>query len=371
MTLSHEEIRRRGDYRDLSIDGFDHETLKKLYYFMLRLRRCELALIDEYHPADEMRCPIHFCVGQEAVPASLSLLLKHDDYLFTHHRSHGYYLAKGAPMNELFAELYGKASGANGGKAGSQDISHPQSRVYGGAILAGALGIAVGAGFGIQLKNTSQIAVTGSGEAATEEGIFWEAINFASVKKLPVVFVCENNRYSTHSPQENRQPPGNISSRVAAFGVRTETLFGNDVIKVYAALKKAVERARAGEGPTFVEAFTYRWNGHVGPENDDHIGYRTADEIEFWKRNCPIALLERQLFDQGVLSQADKEKMSAEIDEEIADAFAFAKASPFPEDADWRRLNLSPSTPLADRLLKDDASAQFDQNQQYAIPGPY
>src|SRR5207245_876061 len=156
-----------------------------------RLRLCEEALAREYHPADEMRCPVHFCVGQEAVPAALSLLLAPADYLFSHHRSHGYYLAKNAPMEALFAELYGKIAGANGGVAGSQDISYPERNFYSGAILSGATAISTGAALAFQYKKTNQVAVAGFGEAATDEGIFWETVNYAAVAKLPIVFVCE------------------------------------------------------------------------------------------------------------------------------------------------------------------------------------
>src|SRR5258706_1576142 len=165
-----------GRYRNLDIGGIPVDVLLALYRQMLRLRRIEESLLQEYHPADEMRCPIHFCIGQESVPAALSLLMEPEDYLFSHHRSHGYYFAKGAPLGELFAEIYGKDTGANGGHAGSQDISHHESRFYSGAILSGAVSIAVGAAYGLQLKNTRQIAISGFGEGATDEGAFWEAM---------------------------------------------------------------------------------------------------------------------------------------------------------------------------------------------------
>jgi TPP-dependent pyruvate/acetoin dehydrogenase alpha subunit len=369
--ITHATIREGGPYRALSIQGVDLETVRALYRFMHRLRACEEALMREYHPADEMRCPIHFCVGQEAVPAALSLLLTGEDYLFSHHRSHGYYLAKHAPMRALFGELYGRETGANGGKAGSQDLSMPAARVFGGAILAGAIGIAVGAAFGIQAQGQKLVSVTGFGEAATEEGIFWEAINYASVRKLPLVFVCENNRYSMFSPQLKRQPADDISRRVAAFGLKTHTLFGNDVILVHRALHEAVEAARHGEGPSFVETYTYRWNGHVGPEGDDNLGYRDAAEMEFWTSNCPLALLEQAMTETGLLTDETQAALRAEIDDEIQDAFRFAKRSPFPQSAGWNSLNYATETPLADRLLYEIEAQGFDQNQGYLVPGPY
>src|ERR1700704_5806519 len=165
--ITHEAILKAGLYKSLSIAGDEAETAKSLHRFMLRLRMCEEALAREYHPADEMRCPVHFCVGQEAVPAALSLLLREEDYLYCHHRSHGYFLAKKSPMDALFAELYGKSTGANAGLAGSQDISYAQNRFFSGAILAGATAIAAGTALALQMARKGGIAVAGFGESAT------------------------------------------------------------------------------------------------------------------------------------------------------------------------------------------------------------
>jgi TPP-dependent pyruvate/acetoin dehydrogenase alpha subunit len=369
--ISHESILKMGRYRNLSIGGVETKRVEGLYRFMLRLRRCQEALIREYHPADEMRCPVHFCIGQEAVPAALSLLLAPDDCLFSHHRSHGYFLAKGASMKSLFAELYGRETGANGGKAGSQDISMHSVNFYSGAILAGAVAIAVGAGLGFQLKRRPSVVVTGFGDGAPDEGIFWEAINYAVLHKLPVVFLCENNRYSTYSHQLKRQPADNISQRVAAFGMSTCALFGNDVIAVYSAVAEAMRHARTGQGPFFIEAYTYRWNSHVGPEDDSYIGYRPESELELWKTNCPIALLEEQMVACGLLTSTVKKAIIDEIDAEIDEALGFAKSSPFPNITDWSRANYSGVSPLADKLLRDVELSEFDQNQADTLPRPY
>lgn len=331
---------------------------------MLRLRRCEEALAQEYHPADEMRCPVHFCIGQEAVPAALSELLTIDDYLFCHHRSHGYYLAKGAPMRTMFAELYGKETGANGGRAGSQDISHPAANFHSGAILAGATAIAMGAALAFQMRGESRVAVAGFGESATDEGIFWETVSYAALRKLPIVFVCENNNYSVFSPLLKRQPKDNISERVRAFGVNSTALFGNDVPLVYKTLESAIADARAGRGPSFVEAYTCRWSGHYGPASDDLVGYRSEEELKIWKDNCPIALLEEAMAAKGLLAPGRAAELLKEIDVEIADCFRFAKGSPFPKPAkDWRALNFGSSSPTADRLLVDIDVEAFDHDQ--------
>ena len=363
-TLTHQSILKTGRYRELTIAGDEAEIAKSLHRFMLRLRMCEEALAREYHPADEMRCPVHFCVGQEAVPAALSLLLRDDDYLYCHHRSHGYYLAKSAPMKALFAELYGKSTGANGGLAGSQDISYPSRGFFSGAILAGATAIAAGSALAFQLERSDRVAVAGFGESATDEGIFWETVNYAALAKLPVVFVCENNNYSVFSPQLKRTALDNISARVETFGMPCRTIFGNDATLVYRTLRDAIARARRGEGPTFVEAYTYRWSGHYGPASDDLVGYRAPEDLEAWKRNCPVALLEEALASKGLLEAAARGTLVREIESEIAECFRFAKSSPFPAAPDWPKLNLASATPEADRLLAEVDLHEFDAHQE-------
>jgi TPP-dependent pyruvate/acetoin dehydrogenase alpha subunit len=362
--LSHNSILDSGRYKGVRIGAGEAEVARSLRRFMQRLRMCEEALAREYHPADEMRCPVHFCVGQEAVPAALSLLLSDTDYLFSHHRSHGYYLAKKAPMEALFAELYGKATGANGGLAGSQDISFPARNFYSGAILAGATAISTGAALGFQLGRTKQVAVAGFGESATDEGIFWEAVNYAAVARLPVVFVCENNNYSVFSPQLKRQALDNLSARVAAFGMRSTALFGNDAMEVYRVLNREITLARAGEGPAFVEAYTYRWSGHYGPESDDLVGYRDAAEVQAWKQNCPIVLIEEAMQAANLIDEAGRENFNVETKAEIDRCFDHAKSSPFPDVPNWQALNLSSESPLADKLLAELESANFDAHQE-------
>jgi TPP-dependent pyruvate/acetoin dehydrogenase alpha subunit len=362
--ITHDGILKAGRYRDLRIQAGEDKLALDLYRFMLRLRLCEEALAQEYHPADEMRCPVHFCVGQEAVPAALSVLLRPLDYLYCHHRSHGYYLAKHAPMDALFAELYGKSTGANAGLAGSQDISYHPNRFYSGAILAGATAIAAGSALALQMGKAGLVSVAGFGESATDEGIFWETVNYAALAKLPVVFVCENNNFSVFSPQLKRTALDNIAERVRAFGMTSSAVFGNDAMQVYRALGEAVARARSGGGPTFVEAYTYRWSGHYGPASDDLVGYRAAEELEAWKRNCPLTLLRESLLEKRLLTDAEDATLSKQYGDEIAAAFRFAKSSPFPAAPDWHSLNLATATPSADRFLADVEAGDFDAHQE-------
>ena len=329
--LSHKSLIKTKKYKNLNLNGIGKKELIKLYEFMNELRICEEMLSNEYHPADEMKCPVHFCTGQEAVPAALSLLLKKDDYLFSHHRSHGYYLSKKAPMKKLFAEIYGKQTGANSGLAGSQDISFPENNFFSGAILAGAVAISVGTAMALNFrKKNRKLTVSGFGEAATDEGIFWESINYASLNNLPTLFICENNNYSVFSPQSKRQSGDSISSKVKSFGVKSKSVFGNDVCLIYKELKKAFKNIRKKNKTFLLETFTFRYDGHVGPIADDLNGYRTKKEIKFWKDNCPIKLLEKELFKKKIINDKYKKLLKKKIEKKIEESFNYAKLSNFP-----------------------------------------
>jgi pyruvate dehydrogenase E1 component alpha subunit len=370
--LTHRRIQEIGRYQPQPPATIGLDVSLALYRQMKRLRMIEQALFNEYHPADEMRCPIHFCIGQETIPAALSQVVQPADHIFSHHRSHGYFFAKGSPIRELFAEIYGKATGASGGKAGSQDISHIETNFYSGAILAGALSIAVGTAFGLQHQNIPQIAISGCGEGATDEGAFWEAVNYAGRMKLPLLIVIENNRYATFSDQLKRQASDNICERVRPFGMRATKIFGNDAVLAWQTLSNEIARVRAGDGPALVEAYTFRLNSHVGPEDDGFNHYRGSEEMAFWRDNCPIALLETGLRQAGVLTDALVESIEAEIEAEIAGHFRFAKESAFPRDIHWHAMNWEDASPLADKLLGvAEGGGNFDQNQAEAKLGPY
>jgi len=370
--INHENIFKINKYNKISLKGINKKLALKLYTFMLRLRICEEALSEEYHPADEMRCPVHFCSGQEAVPAALNNLLKNKDYVFSHHRSHGYYLAKNAPMKKLFAEIYGKATGANSGLAGSQDISYPKNNFFSGAILTGATSIGLGTAMALKMKSrNNNVVVTGFGEAATDEGIFWESINYAALKKLPIIFVCENNNYSVFSHQSKRQSGKGITEKAKAFGVESKSIFGNDICLVHNELKKAIFKARKNKGPFLLETFTYRYNGHVGPLSDDLVGYRSEKEISFWKKNCPIVLFEEILIKKKYLNQKEILVIKKRINSEIKDSFNYAKKSDFPTIKSWKDLNFSNKTPVADKLLKDLKQINFDEDQKIIQPKGY
>jgi TPP-dependent pyruvate/acetoin dehydrogenase alpha subunit len=302
----------------------------KLFKFISYLRLIEQSLEKNYHPFDKMKCPVHFCHGQECVPAALHLLLKKDDYLFSHHRSHGYYLAKNCPPNKLFAELYGKITGANGGIAGSQDISYPKENFFSGAILAGATAIAVGTATAIKINKKRNIVVSGFGESATDQGVFWESLNYSALHSLPILFVCENNNFSVFTPQKQRQSGDSIAKKTQVFGIKAEQVFGNDPLKVYEKLKKAIIYIKKFKKPFLLEAFTFRTISHVGPLSDDPSNLIETKDYKFWIKNSPYEIMKKKLLKSNLLTQKKIIIFEQKIKKEISKYFEFADKSKFP-----------------------------------------
>lgn len=309
------------------------ETLKQLYYQMLRIRLIE-EKIAQLYPEQEMRCPVHLCVGQEAVAVGVCANLSDCDYVLSNHRSHGHYLAKGGDLKAMMAELYGKVTGCSQGKGGSMHLVDLSVSFLGAAPIVGStISIGVGVAFGSAMRGDQHVTVVFFGDAATETGTFHESVNFAALKRLPVVFVCENNLYSTQSPLSVRQPEGReIFWLAKGHGVDSHQGDGNNLIEVYGLAEAAVRKARQGGGPTFLEFKTYRWREHCGPYYDNHLGYRTESEVEEWKQRCPIERLKERLAGDGVLCNQEIERMVSGLEAEIEDAVVFAKKSPFPEE---------------------------------------
>ena len=311
----------------------DAETLKQLYYQMLRIRLVEEA-IAELYPEQEMRCPVHLCVGQEAISAGVCLNLTPDDYVLSNHRSHGHYLAKGGDLKAMMAEIYGKATGCCFGKGGSMHLVDLPVGFLGAVPIVGStIPIAVGAALGSVMRGENRVTVVFLGEAATEEGVFHESVNFAMLKKLPVIFVCENNFFSVYSPLSVRQPEGREVFELAkGHGIESHQADGNDVVEVYRLAEMAVSKARHGGGPTFLEFKTYRWREHCGPYYDNHLGYRAECDFLEWRDRCPLDKFKERLLADGLLSLREMEDMENKIKTEMADAVAFAKKSPFPKE---------------------------------------
>ena len=307
-------------------------TPLELHRTMLRIRLVEERIVALY-PEQEMRCPVHLCIGQEAVAAGACAALGRRDYVFSGHRSHGHYLAKGGDLKAMLAEIYGKAAGCAGGKGGSMHLIDLEAGFLGATPIVGStIPIAVGAAFGSTMRGQDRVTMVFLGDGAVETGVFYESLNFAALKNLPVIFVCENNLYSVYSPLHVRQPDGRPIAGIArAIGVEAIEGDGNDVERVYQVCSDAVKKARADEGPTFFEFATYRWREHCGPEFDNHIGYRTEAEYLAWKERCPIALLETKILRSGVATQPVLDEAKSTLDKEIDAAVAFARQSPFPD----------------------------------------
>ncbi len=302
----------------------------RLYSAMVKIRFAEEKIVAHY-PEQQMRCPTHLSIGQEAAAAGVCVALDRDDMALSTHRCHGHYLAKGGSIPKMFAELYGRATGCAGGKGGSMHLLDVEQGFFGAsAIVGGTIPMGVGFAWASQLEGSDRVSAAFFGDGAVEEGVFHESLSFAALKKLPVLFVCENNFYATHSRVSVRQPLDNIFRRGEIYGVPGERLEGSDVLSVYASASKAVKRCRAGEGPTLLEIRAYRWKEHVGPNFDYALGYRTKEELDDWMKRCPIRVLEDRLVSQGVASSTELENIRLRLEHEIKEGITFAKNSPFP-----------------------------------------
>jgi pyruvate dehydrogenase E1 component alpha subunit len=311
------------------------DIAKKLLFQMRRIRHVELEIARRY-PEGKMRCPVHLSVGQEAVSAAVGLALGLSDLAVSGHRAHAHYLAKGGSLPAMLAEIYGKINGCSRGKGGSMHLIDESVGFMGStAIVGGTIPIGVGMAYGMKYKRSEQVSCVFHGDAAVETGVFYESMNFAVVKKLPVLFVCENNLYSVYSPLAVRQPEGrSIASMVAGMGAQVDTGDGNDVEEVYAKSCEAITAIRTGGGPRFLEFSTYRWLEHCGPSYDNHIGYRSEAEFLDWKSREPIARFESLLLTKGKLTVSDIHQMDADIANEVKLAFDFAEESPMPSAED-------------------------------------
>ncbi|MEZ2251987.1 thiamine pyrophosphate-dependent dehydrogenase E1 component subunit alpha [Microcoleus sp.] len=305
---------------------------KQLFFSMLRIRLVE-EKVAELYPEQEMRCPVHLSIGQEAIAAGVCATLYPTDAVFSNHRAHGHYLAAGGNLKAFLAEMYGKATGCCQGKGGSMHLIDLEAGFMGSApIVGGTIPVAVGAALGAVMQGLNKVVVVFFGEATTEEGVFHESANFAALKNLPVVFVCENNLYSVYTGMSERQPLGReVYALAKSHNIPSFQGDGNDVAEVYQMTAEAVQRARSGGGPTFLEFKTYRWREHCGPNYDNDLGYRTEAEFQEWKVRCPIQRTQAQLLEQGILTAQDLDEMIGVISSEVEEAVSFAKSSPFPD----------------------------------------
>ena len=300
---------------------------------MLRIRLIEEEIATRY-AEEKMRCPVHLSIGQEAVPVGVSAALRRDDQVVSTHRCHAHYLAKGGDLKAMLCELMGKAAGCCGGRGGSMHLLDTDAGVLLSLpIVAASIPVGVGAALAMKIEKRDAVAVIYLGDASVEEGVFHESANFAALRKLPAVFVCENNLYSVYTPLSERQPPRSIAELGRAHGLATASVDGNDAGAVHGVALEAVARARAGDGPSFILADTYRWREHCGPNYDNTLGYRTEAEFLEWKGRDPLEALAARLMRAGAFDAATRAAWERRLHAEIADAFAFAEAACFPDPA--------------------------------------
>jgi len=313
------------------------DALLALHRAMLRIRRIEEEIERRYHQ-DQMKTPIHLVIGQEASAVGCCSAMRRTDSLFLSHRTHGGYLAKGGDLKAMLSEMHCRANGCAGSRGGSMHLIDKAAGVAGtSAIVGGAVPIAAGAALAAQIKKEDRVVVVFIGDATTEEGVCSETMNFAALKQLPIVFFCENNFYSVQSPLATRQPRRDIRRWAEGFGMTAVAVDGMNVLQVQDACAAAIDRARGGGGPTFVEAPCYRFRAHGGAGDDSRTGYRAESERDAWEPYDPIRMFADYLSGRGLLNAAAAEAMEREIAAEIADAFEHALASANPTEADLHR----------------------------------
>lgn len=301
---------------------------ESMYRSLYRIRRLEEAIARIY-PTDQIKSPVHLSIGQEAVSVGVCEALQPHDIVFGTYRGHALYLAKGGDLRQMVAELFGKATGCARGKGGSMHLIDPDAGVMGtSAVVGTTIANAVGYAYALRYRRSPALVVSFFGDGATEEGVFAESLNFAALKRLPILFVCENNQYAIHTHQSRRQARTDICERARAHGITAERIDDNDILHLHRRTQDITRKLRAGDGPAFLEVMTYRWQEHVGPNRDYQLGYRTEDEARPWMDHDQV----RRIAD--LLDPAIRVGIEAEVEDEIGAAFAYAEISPFPEPSE-------------------------------------
>jgi len=298
-----------------------------MYRKMLEIRIFEEKVFELYGQ-NLVPGTIHLYAGEEAVAVGVCSALKKDDYITSTHRGHGHCIAKGAELKLIMAEILGKKTGYCKGKGGSMHIADFKIGMLGATAIVGAgIPIAVGAGLSIKIRRTDQVAACFLGEGASNQGTFHESINMASIWKLPVIFICENNLYAMGTRQSRVMAIENVADRAVAYGILGVVVDGNDVLAVYEVTQKAVERARKGEGPTLIECKTYRHKGH---SRVDPAKYRPKEEVKEWLAKDPVKCFKEKLLQTNALTESEIQQIEKEVSAEIEEAVKFAKESPYP-----------------------------------------
>ena len=295
-----------------------------LYRQLYRIRRVEEEIIRLY-PSDSIKSPVHLSIGQESVAVGICSALSESDIVFGTYRGHALYLAKGGNLKSMMAELYGKSSGSARGKAGSMHLVDTAVGMMGtSAIVATTIPQAVGYALAVQMRGEKTAVVVFFGDGATDEGVYAESLNFAALKKLPILFVCENNGYAIYSSVDSRMPDANFCERAESYRIPAARIKSGITHEIGTAAASAITKIRNSEGPQFMECLTARWRDHVGPDEDRIWKYRSDEELDDWIKRDDLASIGESL------EPADRSDIEAAVESEIAEAIAFAEASPFP-----------------------------------------
>ena len=314
----------------------------KMYQDMLRLRRFEENVKDLF-AANELPGFVHLYIGEEAIAVGACSATNSDDYLTSTHRGHGHVLAKGADPGRMFAELYGKSTGYNKAKGGSMHLAAPEFGILGANGIVGAgMPLATGAALTAKLTGSGRVAMSFFGDGGSNQGTFHESVNIAAAYNLPCIYICENNMYAggvkqcfdgeyVNDGMDYPRKVKDVADRAKGYDIPGVIVDGNDVEAVYNAVKKAADRARAGQGPTLIECKTYRWRTHFEGEPDS---YRTPAEVQAWKDKCPVKCYAEQLVKEKVLTEDDLKRIAAEVEDEMNRAIEYARQSPLPLPTD-------------------------------------
>lgn len=313
-------------------------ALLTIYRAMVRIRLAEEKLAEKVLEG-EIKTPCHLYVGQEAVATGICAALSKHDYVFGNHRSHGHYLAKGGDMKKLFAEIYGKSTGCSGGRGGSMHLIAPEVGFMGAQpLVSGTIPVAVGASLASSITKDKRVVVSFFGDGAVEEGVFHESLNFAALKRLPIIFVCENNLYSSHLHIRERRPQNNIYKHGIVHGIKSFSIDGQNVISLYALAKKIIQLIKTKKGPALIEARTYRFRGHVGAVDateDQHItDIRDKEEVQSWVKKDPITIFESYVKKHNLIKMNLLTAIKSTAEKEVEQACKFAKESPYPSSRD-------------------------------------
>ena len=317
--------------------GLSHNQKKKIFEVCSLIRLTELEISKKYIE-NKMRCPVHLSVGQEGVSAVLSSLLKKNDYAVSTHRSHAHFICKGGSIKKMIAELYGKSTGCSGGRGGSMHLVDKANGFMGSSSIVGnSIPVGVGLGMSLKLKKLKNLSIIFLGDAAIETGVFFESINFAIIKKLPVVFICENNLYSVYTHLNERQPKKRkIFRMTSGLGIKSFNFDGSKPFSFAGKLKKILSNVRDKSEPCFIEFSTYRYLEHCGPFNDDNLKYRSKKELKEWLKKDPYMNL-KKIFNKDSKLKKYLNHIKIKNAKKIKLAFEFAEKSTFPKKNELRK----------------------------------